>query len=128
LSTMYSENVNNFFSLTRSSPRGPFWSRSFHHAWCRCQFHQHFTRAFFIFSQQFGFVTFWRKDNSTKPARKILMKLTTVGCTINDMWDKNIDAKVARTRTRYKTSSEIYSTLNLSQIELFTLYSQRIFE
>ncbi len=22
------------------------------------------------------------------------------GCTINDMWDKNIDSKVARTKTR----------------------------
>jgi len=52
----------------------------------RCQFHQHFTLAFFIhvwkcfkqlFSFQFGFVFFWPKNIGAKAGVKMLMKLTT---------------------------------------------------
>ncbi len=44
-----------------------------------CQFHQHFTREFFIqkcFAQHFGFEIFWRKNIGAKGAHKMLMKLT----------------------------------------------------
>jgi len=52
----------------------------------RCQFHQHFTRAFFVqkcffaafLLLQFGFDFFWPKNIGKKAACKILMKLVTV--------------------------------------------------
>jgi len=54
----------------------------------RCQFQQHFTRAFFNWKcfghtaflyLHFGFVIFWRKNIGAKAARKMmLMKLTIV--------------------------------------------------